>query len=204
MKRGAIILAGGQSRRMGTPKADLPFGPETLLTRLIRILSPLVSDCVVVAAAGQSPASLPAKVQLVHDERPARGPLEGLRAGLSASASCDACYVSSCDAPLLQSSFVTTLFDLLRPDDQIVVPRDTSHFHPLAAVYRHSVLPHVEELLRQDRLRPFFLFERVVTRAVDVEDLRVVDPTLQSLRNLNSPADYHQALAQLGLQHEGM
>ena len=43
--------------------------------------------------------------------------------------------------------------------------------HPLAAVYRTSVLPHIRELLAADQLRPVFLYERTKTLRVPVEEL---------------------------------
>ena len=66
--------------------------------------------------------------------------------------------------------------------------------HPLSAVYRRAVLPQVESLLAQDRLRPVFLFEAVRTRRVKPEEMRVVDPDLRTLRNLNTREDYEAAL----------
>src|SRR5438445_12995555 len=83
---GGIVLAGGKSSRMGLPKATLPFGPELMLQRVIRLLRSIVQPIVVVVAPGQELPSLPSDVLLARDEREARGPLEGLFAGLSAIA----------------------------------------------------------------------------------------------------------------------
>jgi molybdopterin-guanine dinucleotide biosynthesis protein A len=71
--------------------------------------------------------------------------------------------------------------------------------HPLSAVYRRSALPHVEALLAQERLRPVFLFELVRTRRVRPSEMAAVDPELRTLRNLNTRADYLEALAKSGL-----
>jgi molybdopterin-guanine dinucleotide biosynthesis protein A len=81
---GGIVLAGGKSTRMGTSKALLPFGPETMLQRVVRILAGVVSPVVVVAAPNQELPDLPHDVIVTRDEREGRGPLEGLRAGLKA------------------------------------------------------------------------------------------------------------------------
>jgi molybdopterin-guanine dinucleotide biosynthesis protein A len=69
--------------------------------------------------------------------------------------------------------------------------------HPLSAVYRRSVLPHVEALLAQERLRPVFLFDAVSTRRVRPAEM-TADPALRTLRNLNTPDDYQQALRDAG------
>src|SRR5579871_3686754 len=95
---GAIVLCGGKSSRMGRPKAWLPFGPELMLQRVVRILSEVVSPVVVVAAQGQDIPHLPPAVEIARDEHEALGPLAGLAAGLDALGSrVDAAYVSSCD-----------------------------------------------------------------------------------------------------------
>jgi molybdopterin-guanine dinucleotide biosynthesis protein A len=191
---GGIILAGGKSTRMGASKALLPFGPETMLQRVVRILSAVVSPIVVVAAANQELPPLPPDVVVTRDEREARGPLEGLRAGLKAlPADVDAAYVTSCDVPLLVPGFVTEMLGLAVGYDVAVMEID-GFPHPLSAIYRRSTLPHIEELLAHDRLRPVFLYDRVKTRRVKPEEI-AADPGLQTLRNLNTPDDYRQALA---------
>ena len=58
----------------------------------------------------------------------------------------------------------------------MAVPVEGEFHHPLAAVYRTSVVPVVEELLAADRLRPAFLFDRVATCRVSVDRLRAIDP----------------------------
>jgi molybdopterin-guanine dinucleotide biosynthesis protein A len=184
---------------MGTAKALLPFGPETMLQRVVRILSEHVSPIVVVAATSQDLPPLPVEVIVTHDEREARGPLEGLRAGLKAlPASAAAAYVTSCDVPLLVPGFVTEMIGLADGFDIAVMEID-GFPHPLSAVYSRAVLPHVEDLLTHDQLRPAFLYERVNTRRVRREEI-TSDPTLQTLRNLNTREDYEQALVDAGLR----
>jgi molybdenum cofactor guanylyltransferase len=197
MTFGGIVLAGGKSTRMGEAKATLPFGPETMLQRVVRLLGTTVSPIVTVAARDQVLPPLPAGVVITHDERDARGPLEGLRAGLKAlPEAVDAAYVTSCDVPLLVPAFVAHMLGLLGHHDIAVMEID-GFTHPLSAVYRRSVLPQVEGLLAQDRLRPVFLFDAVRTRRVSPDEMRAVDPGLRTLRNLNTREDYEAALREL-------
>lgn len=197
MTAGGIVLCGGQSTRMGTSKAMLPFGPETMLQRVVRLLGTTVSPIVAVAAADQELPVLPEDVIVARDEREARGPLEGLRAGLKAlPSSVDAAYVTSCDVPLLVPAFVTHMLALLELDDIAVMEID-GFTHPLSAVYRRSVLPQVESLLAHDRLRPAFLFDAMKTRRVSPAEMRAADPDLRTLRNLNTKQDYESALREL-------
>ena len=199
MNFAGIVLCGGKSTRMGVPKATLPFGPEMMLQRVVRLLGTVVDPIVVVGARGQELPALPAAVPITRDERDARGPLEGLRAGLKAlPAAVDAAYVTSCDVPLLVPAFVQRLIELLGEHD-IAVMEIGGFAHPLSAVYRRATLPHIEELLAHDRLRPAYLFEAVRTRRVTPEEMRDVDPDLRTLRNLNTREDYLAALAEAGL-----
>ena len=199
MTIGGIVLCGGKSTRMGVPKATLPFGSETMLQRVVRLLGAAVSPVVVVAAREQALPALPDGVTVARDERQAKGPLEGIRAGLQAlPETADAAYITSCDVPLLVPAFVERMIGLIGDHDIAVMEVD-GFPHPLSAVYRRSTLPHVEKLLAADRLRPVFLFEAVRTRRVKPEEMRIVDPELRTLRNLNTPEDYQAALADAGL-----
>src|ERR1700676_1502303 len=133
---GGIVLCGGQSSRMGRPKAWLPVAGEIMLPRVVRLLSEVVAPIVVVAAPDQEVPALPAGVVGVRDEERGRGPLQGLAAGLAAlQGRAGAAYLSSCDVPFLRPAFVRRLIDLLG-DHAICVPRVGEHHHPLAAVYR--------------------------------------------------------------------
>jgi molybdopterin-guanine dinucleotide biosynthesis protein A len=183
---------------MGRPKAWLPFGPETMLQRVVRLTSAVVTPTVVVAGPDQDIPPLAHDVAVVRDAEKGRGPLQGLAAGLAAlRGNAEAAYVTSCDVPFVQAAFIRRLIDLLG-GYWICVPHVGGYHHPLAAVYRLQVAEAVSELLDQNRLRPYFLFERVPTRVVEAVELVDVDPTFQTLRNLNTNEDYEQALVEAG------
>jgi len=197
---GGIVLCGGRSTRMGSSKALLPFGTETMLQRVVRLLGTVTSPLVAVAAPGQELPELPPSVSITRDEREGRGPLEGLRAGLKAlPADVEIAYVTSCDVPLLVPQFVEHMVQLLGDHDIAVMEID-GFAHPLSAVYRRRTLPHVEALLAADRLRPAFLFDAVKTRRVQPAEMTSADPELLTLRNLNTQEDYLDALAIAGLK----
>jgi molybdopterin-guanine dinucleotide biosynthesis protein A len=193
-KVGGIVLCGGQSKRMGRPKAWLPIAGELMLPRVVRLLREVVAPIIVVAAPEQDLPMLPEDVRIVRDEEKGRGPLQGLAAGLAAlQGHAEAAYASSCDVPFLKPAFVRRMIELLGMH-QICVPRVGEYHHPLAAVYRIEVLEAVRRLLEEDRLRPVFLFDAVPTRVVSADELSGVDATFETLRNLNTPEDYEQAL----------
>ena len=198
MTAGGIVLCGGNSTRMGRSKALLPFGPETMLQRVVRLLASVVQPIVAVAAVDQVLPTLPGSVIVTRDEREGRGPLEGLRAGLKAlPPEIEGAYVTSCDVPLLVPAFVLQMLDLADGFDIAVMEID-GFAHPLSAVYRRKTLPYIEDLLANDRLRPAFLFDAVRTRRVTAEEI-TSDSDLRTLRNLNTPEDYERALADAGI-----
>ena len=195
---GGIVLCGGQSSRMGRPKALLPFGPEVLLQRVVRIVSEVVSPVVVVAAVGQELPPLPDGVRIARDVHESKGPLAGLSVGLAAlRGDVDAAYATACDSPLLRPEFIQAVLAELQ-DHEIVIPRDGRFHHPLAAVYRTSLVERIDALIAANRLRPLFLVQESDAREIDVEDLRRVDPDLDSLQNTNTPEDYAAVLKAAG------
>jgi molybdenum cofactor guanylyltransferase len=200
MNHGGIILCGGRSSRMGFAKHSLPFGPESMLERIVRLLSEVCRPIVVVAARGQDLPRLACDVIVTRDRRADRGPLEGLAAGLAAlSLDVEATYATSCDVPLLRGDFVRLLFDLLG-EASVAVPVSGGFHHPLSAVYRRTLLGVIDGLLAGDRLRPGDLFDVVPTRRVSESELVRVDPRLDTLKNLNRPEDYLAALERAGFE----
>ncbi len=200
MQVAAVILCGGESRRMGRPKAWLPFGAEYLLQRVVRLASAVAAPIAVVAAPGQELPPLPGSVIIARDPQRGRGPLEGLAAGLAAlPGEADLVYATATDVPFLQPSWIERMAELIGGHD-LAIPRCDGFFHPLAALYRkEAALPATRALLQADRLRPVFLSEILRTRIVAAEELRDVDPELATLRNLNSPEDYELARKAAGL-----
>lgn len=189
-----IVLCGGRSRRMGRPKLTLPFGNELMLPRVVRILSVVVSPIVVVAAPEQDVPELPPDVMIARDEKEGRGPLAGLAVGLARLQSlAAAAYVSSCDVPLLKREFIQHMIARLGPHE-IAIPHAVGFHQPLAAVYRVTLVPRVRELLAADRLSPVSLVESSDTLIVSEDELREIDPNLESLINTNSPEEYEAAL----------
>jgi molybdopterin-guanine dinucleotide biosynthesis protein A len=196
-KRGAIILCGGASSRMGRDKAWLPFGSdEVMLQRVVRLVGEVVAfeNIVCVAGADQELPPLPSGILTACDPLRHRGPLAGFATGLAAiSNRADATFVIGCDVPLLVPAFVTRMFDLLG-DFEITVPHDGVRYHPLAAVYRTTILPHVEAILIAGERSLVALIERCRSVSVPVDTLRDVDPKLSSLGGCNTLEEYFATL----------
>lgn len=201
---GAVVLCGGKSSRMGSPKAWLDFNGEPLLARVVRRIAQVASPLVVVAAPGQEVPPLPGDIIITRDAVSGQGPLQGIAAGLAAlGGQARAAFVSSTDVPFLHPALIRRLHALRGDAYDIAVPRAQGHYHPLSAIYGIEARAEIAALLAEGRLRPFFVFERMRTIIADEalllagEELRAADPALSSLRNVNTPDEYQAAVADL-------
>jgi molybdopterin-guanine dinucleotide biosynthesis protein A len=196
-----IVLAGGRSSRMGSPKAALEWHGSTLLRRVAGIVARGVDGpVVVVRAPGQELPALPDGIEVVEDAREGRGPLQGLAAGLAAVRdAAPVAYASSTDVPLLHPRFVRRVVAAVGDGVDVALPHVGGFPQPLAAAYRTSLVDTVERLIAEDRMRPAFLFDacrvRRLDQAVLLDDpaLAALDPALESVLNLNERGDYEAA-----------
>jgi molybdenum cofactor guanylyltransferase len=199
----AIILTGGRSSRMGSPKAALDWHGSTLLRRVTGLLARVVDGpIIVVRAPGQDLLDVADGAELVADAREGYGPMQGIAAGLATlGGRAPVAHVSSTDVPLLHPAFVRRVIDGFDSEVDVVLPEVGGYRQPLAAAYRGDLLATVEELIAAERVRPAFLFERCRVRRLDgqtmLKDLSLArfDPDLASVSNLNEPADYERAHA---------
>jgi molybdopterin-guanine dinucleotide biosynthesis protein A len=188
---------------MGSPKAALDWHGSTLLRRVTGIVGRVVAGpVIVVSAPGQTLPDLASTVEIVTDAREGRGPLQGLAAGLAAIGDrAQRAYVSSTDVPLLHPRFVEQVLRRLDDDVDVVLPEIGGYRQPLSAAYRTHLLGTINELIAADLMRPAFLFERCRVLHLDGEamlqdrTLAALDPRLESVSNLNEPADYERAYA---------
>jgi len=171
----------------GTVKPLLEIDGRTILDRLVAALTPLVSDVLVsVATWDQVATSLP----LVVDEVAGGGPLAGIAAALAASGRPWLVVVGG-DMPDVRTDVVAALLGRARPGVDAVAPRIGGWPEPLCAVYGASCLDAARRRLAQGRLKTSGLLtdEGLTVEWIDDATLRRIDPTLQSLRNVNRPED---------------
>ena len=124
MRSAGIVLAGGESRRMGTSKAWLDWHGTTLLEHVVGVVGRAVDGpVVVVSAVGQDLPPLPAHVPVARDARAGLGPLQGIATGLAAlEGLAGVAFVSSTDAPLLHPAFIRRVLSGIAPGTEIVLP----------------------------------------------------------------------------------
>ncbi len=204
-----VVLAGGRSSRMGTAKAALEWHGSTLLRRTVGIVARATSGpVVVVRAAGQDLPELPEGTMVADDPHEGKGPVQGIAAGLAAlRGRAEVAFVSSTDMPFLHPEFIRRVLDVAAQSTgtgtgtDVVLPVARGYKQPLAAAYRVSLAETAERLVIQDRLRPAFLFGECRVETLDEAALKrdpvlaALDPDLDSVLNVNTPADYAAARA---------
>jgi molybdopterin-guanine dinucleotide biosynthesis protein A len=185
----AIVLCGGRSTRMGKDKGSLPFGDETMLERIVRVLRPLVDDVMIV---GRSDQPAPPGVIVINDPVDDLGPLAGIAAGLAASHS-ELNLVVACDMPLINPAVLQRLVSMIDDHDACVAVTD-GHASALCGVYRSRIAKDAQALLEAGERRVMRLLDRVPTKRVDAALLRDLDPDLDSFVSCDTPDTYRWAL----------
>jgi len=189
----AVILAGGRGRRLGGDKAAVKLGGETLLERVVRLVSQLSDDVIAVARAGQRlQAALPSdSVRLLSDAEPHSGVLAGVATGLAA-AHHDWCLVVACDMPFISLDLIGYMISLRRGYDA-VVPRLEAGLEPLLSLYHKRCLPALWDALRAGERRVVSFFGPLRVRYVEAAEIGRFDPTGRSFYNINAPQELCQA-----------
>ncbi len=196
-----VVLVGGRSSRMGTPKAELEWHGSTLLRRTLGVLARAVDGpLLVVRAPGQLLPEIPSPADVVEDPAEGLGPLQGIAAGLAAlTGRAQITFVCSTDLPFLHPMFIRRVLGGLTDGIDVVLPVARGFPQPLAAAYRVTLAPLVAELVAAGDLRPGRLFPRCATLRLDdaalLADpgLAAADPALDSVVNVNCPDDYRAA-----------
>lgn len=191
-----IVVAGGQSRRLGQDKRQLKLWGEdgpTLLEHTLGVVAPLCDELIVVLNDGDQWQSLPARI--VADVYEDAGSLGGIYAGL-AVASAPWSLVVAADMPLLNRDLLAAL--LARPRDyDVLVPRSPQPgaarnkraVEPMHAVYSRACLAPLKATLDAGQRRIIDFFDRVRVVTVEHDELAQYDPDGDSFRNVNTPEE---------------
>ena len=184
-KIGFLLLSGGKSSRMGTPKALLQIDGKTLLES--------------VAAAGKgfeerilsvNDPSIPTPEGFVRcmDVYPDCGPMAGIHAALTMT-TCDALVTAPCDAPYYSRELAEYLLTQFEPGlDALVLMDETGRAQPLTGIYSKSCLPVLDEHLKTSRLKIMWMLEEMKLKKV----MLPAHLNGQVFQNLNTPEDLKQ------------
>ncbi|MFQ2874286.1 molybdenum cofactor guanylyltransferase [Mycobacterium sp. TY814] len=179
-----VVVAGGESRRMGRDKATLPLpdGSGTMVERVVDVVSQRCSPVYVMAAPGQPLPALP--VQILRDEVRGLGPLPATGRGLRAAAAAGARYafVAAVDMPSLTVDLIEELFRLaVETNAEVVMPWD-GRSHYLAAVYRTHLADRIDALVAAGA--------RKMSDLIDASDAQqIVLSDSDALTNVNTVDD---------------
>jgi molybdopterin-guanine dinucleotide biosynthesis protein A len=190
-----IVLAGGQSQRMGSNKALMRLDGTYLISRVLDALSRICDDLIISANDVHSYESLPARV--VTDEMLGRGALGGIHAGLRAMRN-ERALVVACDMPFLSLSLLRFML-VAAADHDVVVPRVDGNFEPLHAVYGVNCIAPIECLIADGPRRIVTLYDCVRVRELTEDQVRLYGAS-NSFFNINTPHDWDLARRLIGSQ----
>jgi len=197
--RTGIILAGGDSKRIGTDKGLIDLDGKPLIGYVIESLRPVVDEIIVVVGSeARGPVYLDAvggDVRVVPDIYDDGSPMIGLITGLT-HARGDYAVVAACDMPFINSNLVDLLFLLSFELNGTLLIKPNGWVEPLPAVYKVDIGKKRAVQLREEgdlRLRKVLETLPDVAR-IQVERLRVLDPELRSFFDLDTRDRYDEAL----------
>lgn len=187
-----VIQAGGESRRMGTDKALLPFLGQPLILRPLNRLVGLAEEVLVTSNQPESYRFL--GLTPIPDRFPGCGALGGLFTALSA-ARYPYVAVVACDMPFASIEiFAFELVLLQETGADAVIPRSEAGVEPFHALYRRETcLPFVRSTLEAGKRRVDAWFPEVQIRYLEAEEILPYDPDQLAFLNINTPEELQEA-----------
>lgn len=180
----ALILAGGFSSRMGSDKAQLPWGDEDLLMHQVNKVRAMgIADVLVCGCQRELP-----QLRIVQDVYPHRGPLSGIHAGLLAALH-DHCLVLGVDTPLIPAATLRALVDThIRQQNSITILEHQGHWEPLIGLYEKRLASDAEAILKTP--------DTAVRRLFSLPGFATMRYTgdVRMLSDCNTREEYDQAL----------
>jgi molybdenum cofactor guanylyltransferase len=185
-----IILAGGESRRMGTDKSLLDINGRPMIEHVLAVFAGLFKKTIIVTNTPDRYRVY--GVELTRDVLAIRGPLTGIYSGLLRSGD-EYNFVAACDMPFLNPQLISYMGGIAAGHDA-VVPMFGGYLEPLHAIYRKGILPVIETQVRKQDRRIRGMFDHIQVRYLTEEEIIRFDPQKQSFRNLNTPKEYKEAV----------
>jgi len=185
----AFVLAGGKSSRMGSDKAFLRLGDETLLAHAMKLASVVAREVRIVGDASKFAAFGPVVEDVFRD----RGPLGGIHGALSSSMT-RLNVMLAVDIPFVIADFLEYLLFRARESGAMVtLPRANGGLQPLCGVYQRGFVEVAEQSLRDGKNKIDSLFGRVETCVIEEDELLRAGFSVEMFRNLNTPQELEQA-----------
>jgi FdhD protein len=182
-----VILAGGQSSRMGSNKALLPHKGGRFIESIYRELMEIFPEVILVTNTPEQYDFLPCRK--VADIFQGMGALAGIHAGLAQSSN-PAVFTVACDMPHLDPWLIRHIANRGVGCD-VVLPRSNHGFEPLHALYREGCLPVMEACLQQGQRRIVSILPQLRVREIAADEVARFDPAFDSFSNINTPQEYY-------------
>ncbi|MFO7952240.1 MAG: molybdenum cofactor guanylyltransferase [Bacillota bacterium] len=198
--KGAIILAGGDSKRLGHPKALLEINGQSLIELVVGILSSYFQELTVVTDRPELYDSLPVRVTGDLLKADQKSPLRGIHAGLSVS-NLPYQFVAACDMPFLNLELIKYMASFAGSYDA-VVPRVGRYYQPLHAFYRRSCIGIIEKQVNEGDYKVTDFYEYLKIRFISLSEITLFDPEQKSFININTWEDYKKTLALMNGKRE--
>jgi len=179
----AVILTGGESKRMGSDKAGVMLAGKSLLGHVLAQLEPLFSDMLISVREQRPDIAYPQIIDGIQD----RGPMVGIKAALEA-AKTDWVFVIACDMPFISTGLIRHLAGL-RSQHDAVIPFAFDRPQPLFGFYRKTCLPLMEARMKQGQRSMIRLLDDLDTCLLSEQQVKAMDPELKSLLSLDTMED---------------
>lgn len=196
--QGALILAGGKSRRLKGNKALIKLGDKPLLLHVVEKVLELTHETVVVIGKNgeldKYTSFLPSKVTVLKDTVEGKGPLIGILTGMQKIRS-EYTVILPCDSPFIKREVIGHLFKRAQGADAAIPRWPNGNIEPLHAVYKiPQSIPAAETALRKDELLIVDMIKRLdKVFYVNTDELKKFDPKLISFFNINNQEDLRVA-----------
>jgi molybdopterin-guanine dinucleotide biosynthesis protein A len=190
----ALVLCGGRSRRMGRPKAFLPYGGTTMINHIVGVVRELFAETFIVANEPEAFEDL--EVDVLKDILPYRGPLGGILSGLLVSQYSHA-FVIACDMPLVEVGLIRQLVGK-RHNADVVVASHEDGIEPLLGVYSKACIKPLEESLFNGELSLKEFLSGLNSSTFEVDENA---DELPSYFNVNTPQDYSRLVTRGSVHH---
>ncbi len=188
-----VLLAGGESRRFGRPKAFAKFNGKTFWEHAIQVLEETTERQLIISHRGllrQFETESSHKVITDDPKVEGKGPLAGIYSAMN-NEKAEWFVFLSCDIPLISAEIIQKLFTFIDHEKKIIIPKIEGKYQPLVGIYHHSVFPLVEAQLIKNERKMINFIDQVDVSFVTEKELQV-NPLVFS--NINSPKDYGNLL----------
>lgn len=192
----AVILGGGQGKRMGGNKIYLAVNGQLVIQRVIARLRPSFEKIII--ATGQRDRKVIEEIltlfgegsyiDIVTDRYPGRGPLEGLASALEILDD-EWAFVTGCDMPCINDAVIRKIWQGKRKDSSVVCVRINGFIEPLSAFYHSSCSLAARRKLSEENRKLTSFYEDVEVSIVDEAELAFLPGYRSSFKSMNTPED---------------